>query len=256
MRKIVVCSDISELYETAAEFLIDHSLAAVTSGGRSVMALPGGNTPRGLFHLLARAPYQSLLPWTQVHFFWGDERYVPKDSPQSNYRLAHEAFFVPLAIPGENIHRIRVEYGSPEQAAADYQQRIREFFQLDAGEFPRFDLILLGMGADGHTASLFPGGSELNVHQDLVTWSQPKSSAVPRITLTLDTINQARHIAFLLSGEEKAATLRRVLDGDENLPAALVKPENGTLTYFVDKAAGRFQPEFQSWNTFLTRPGK
>jgi 6-phosphogluconolactonase len=238
MKEIVVCSGAANLYRAVAEFLVTYSNSIVSSLGRCVIALPGGNTPRGFFQLLAHDPYRSALPWLQLHFFWGDERCVPWDHPESNYGLAYETFLGPLSIPKRNIHGIVVEDHSPVQSAEDYEQELRDFFQLGPGKYPRFDLILLGMGVDGHTASLFPGGPELGVRKGLVTWAQPKASSTARITLTLGTINRARHVVFLVSGANKAATLRRVLDGEEKFPAALVQPREGMLTFFIDEATG------------------
>lgn len=236
MKRIVTCSDLQALYKAFADFLIDYSRDVVSSFDRFVLALPGGSTPRGLFQLLVREPYRSILPWAQIHFFWGDERFVPLDHPDSNYRLAYETFLGPLSVPDTNIHRVVIEGNSPAQSARNYEMELLSFFMLQPGDYPRFDLILLGIGTDGHTASLFPGGSELRVRKRLVTWSQPNSST-PRVTLTFETINRARHVAFLVSGTNKAATLERVLDGERGLPAARIKPGNGLLTFFVDEAA-------------------
>ena len=238
MKEIIVCSGVADLYRAVAEFLVTYSNSTVSTLGRCVIALPGGNTPRGLFQLLTCDPYRSAFPWSHLHFFWGDERCVPWDHPESNYRLAYETFLGPLSIPEKNLHGIVVDGKTPGQSAAEYERKLREFFQLRPGKYPHFDLILLGMGADGHTASLFPGGPELTVRGRLVTWAQPKASSTPRITLTLETINRARHVAFLVSGEDKAATLRRVLDGEEKFPAALVQPRDGMLTFFIDEATG------------------
>jgi 6-phosphogluconolactonase len=221
----------------AAKCMADLSSSAVSESGKCVIALPGGDTPRGLFELLAEDPFRSTLPWSKLHFFWGDERCVPKDHPESNYKLASETFLSSVAIPESNLHLAPVEGGSPSQIAQAYEQEIRRFFQLESGEFPQFDLILLGIGDDGHTASLFPGGPELDVQSCLVTWSQPDPFSPSRVTFTLETINQAKNVFFLVRGISKAAALGRVLDGDENLPAAKVKPIEGKLMFFVDEEA-------------------
>jgi len=237
MNRIVICRDAPHLYATAADFLIDLGNAALTSTGSCAVALPGGNTPRRLFELLARQPYRSALLWERLHYFWGDERCVPKDHPESNFRLAHEAFLRDLSVPEDHLHRVVVEDKSPFQAAADYELELQEFFQLQTGVYPEFDLVLLGMGADGHTASLFQGGPELKVRGQLVTWSQPPFSVIPRITLTLETINRSRHVAFLVTGASKASALRSVLNGETRFPAALVQPGENRVTFFVDKEA-------------------
>ena len=227
----------SELFRAAADYLSDCCHKSVESTGRCAVALPGGNTPRGLFWLLPEEPYRSSIPWPQVHFFWGDERCVPKNHPQSNYGLALESFLERLSIPPENLHPVVVEGLSAPQAAAVYERGLREFFRLRAGEYPSFDLILLGMGADGHTASLFPGGRELDVCGGLATWSQMDPASVPRVTFTLGTINSAQSVAFLVIGAGKSKTLRRVLEGDPSLPAARVKLASGRLVFFADEAA-------------------
>jgi len=237
MRIITSYPDDSKLFAAAAKCLADLSNSAVLEFGRCVIALPGGNTPRGLFRLLAKDPYRSALPWSKLHFYWGDERCVPRDHPESNYKLAYDAFLSSVAIPESNLHIVPVEGSLPSEVAQAYEQEIQRSFRLEPGEFPQFDLILLGMGADGHTASLFPGGPELDVQNRLVTWSQPDLSFTPRVTFTLETINQAKNVSFLVSGIAKAAALGRVLDGDESLPAALVKPREGKLMFFVDEEA-------------------
>jgi len=237
MKRIVGCADACDLYKRVAEFLVDYSDMVVSSSETLSLALPGGNTPHGLFRLLAGEPFRSMFPWTQTHFFWGDERCVPPHHPDSNYRLAYETFLGPLSVPDTNIHRIVVEESSPAQSARDYERVLRTFFGLQPGDYPRFDLILLGIGKDGHTASLFPGGPELSIREHQATWSQPNFPSSPRVTLTLETINRAQHVAFLVSGANKSDILERVLDGEKELPAALVEPVDGSLTFFVDESA-------------------
>ncbi|MGW8180695.1 MAG: 6-phosphogluconolactonase [bacterium] len=237
MRKVEIRAELQDLYDVVAEFLLAVCNSSVSSSGRCTLALPGGNTPRGLFQLLASDRYRSLFPWSDIHFFWGDERCVPWNHPASNYGMAYKTFLGPLAIPVPNLHGVATDKKLPVEIAQSYERDLKEFFRLRPDEFPIFDMILLGMGADGHTASLFPNGPELSVEANLVTWAKPSSSPNSRITLTLETINRARNTAFLVSGSEKASTLRRVLTGDEQYPAALVKPQHGTLTFFVDEAA-------------------
>jgi 6-phosphogluconolactonase len=237
MKKIEVYPDLSQLYTAVADFFADRSRETVARFGKCTLALPGGTTPRGLYALLSREPYRSLVPWPQVHVFWGDERCVPKNDCRSNYRLAYELLLAPLSVPELNVHRVVVENIPSPQAAERYEKHLRQFFQLAPGQFPMFDLILLGMGPDGHTASLFPQGPELKVVDRLVTWSQKDPSSPERVTLTLQTINRARNVAFLIAGSDKATALRSVLDEDRSFPAALVKPDNHQLTFFVDEAA-------------------
>lgn len=234
--KVAVYPDLPQLYAGVADFLLTRVKSRVDDSGKFSIALSGGSTPRGLYHFLTDEPYRSGLPWNKMEFFWGDERCVPKDHPESNFRLAFESFLAPLSIASSHLHRIVVEGKSPPQAAGDYEQHLRRFFRLRPHQYPVFDLILLGMGADGHTASLFPGGPELKVRERLVTWAQSQPSSTPRISLTLDTINRAKNVVFLITGKEKAPTLKRVLDRDQNLPAARVKPL-GRLVFFVDQQA-------------------
>jgi 6-phosphogluconolactonase len=194
--------------------------------------------------MLAGAP----LDWEHIHVFWGDERCVPPDHPDSNYHMARSAFLERVDIPEENIHRVRCE-GSPEQAAAAYEEELRDFFTPESGslspqDLPLFDLIWLGLGEDGHIASLFPGTTAVKEHQRWVVaveHRQPPMPMMDRVTLTLPVINAARQVTFLVSGASKAARLEQVLapheSDEEPLPAQLVQPEDGNLLWLVDETA-------------------
>jgi 6-phosphogluconolactonase len=219
----------------AAEFA---SLAseAIQSRDKFCVALSGGSTPRNLYSMLANQSARSI-PWQQIYFFFGDERHVPPDHPDSNYRMAREAMLSKVPVPAENVFRIHAEQDA-ETAALEYEQTLRKFFGLQANEFPRFDLVLLGVGPDGHTASLFPGSAALNEMQRLVVADWADKFKTYRITLTLPVLNQARCVMFLASGADKASILHQVFENkNANLPAQRVCPENGRLLWLIDREA-------------------
>ncbi len=227
-------SDIQPL--RAAELMTWVIEDAVRARGVAHVAISGGHTPRPLYRLLAHSPWQERIPWAHTHIWWVDERCVPPDHPESNYATAYALWLQhqPVVI----IHRIRGEE-SPERAAALYEQELQQLF--DPRAWPRFDLILLGMGADGHTASLFPGDAALRVRDAWVTVGHAPSPPHARVTLTLPLINQARHILFLVAGHNKAPALRRVFQevSPHPPPAALVDPEDGQLLWLLDEAVAQ-----------------
>jgi 6-phosphogluconolactonase len=204
-----------------------------------MVALAGGTTPRGLYARLAdgAAPYRAVVPWERTHFFWGDERAVPPDHRDSNYHLASEALLQYVPAVEEQVHRIRGENPDAVRAAEEYEAILRDAFHLGSAEWPRFDLILLGMGEDGHTASLFPESAALFANDRLAIATKAPSNG-DRITLTLPVLNAAATVIFLVSGEAKAATLKRLMAG-EDLPAARVKPFDGDRLWLVDREAAR-----------------
>jgi 6-phosphogluconolactonase len=227
----------------AAEFFA-RARTAVAQRGRFIIALPGGATPNRFYALLAgwRRAGTGRIPWAKIHVFWGDERLVPPGHVDSNFRAVNEALLVQVPIPQANVHRIRTEGRSPAGAAALYEQEVRTFFRLPVGRFPRFDLVVLGLGADGHTASLFPGSEALLEDTRLVVAPLVAKLGTHRITFTLPVFNNARTIMFLVSGGQKAETLARALHGgggSDALPARLVRPRDGTLLWLVDRAAAR-----------------
>ena len=231
--------------EAASEF-VRLANDSVRESGRFAVVLSGGSTPKALYSLLAGdASFRSEMPWDRTHFFWGDERHVPPDHPDSNYRMAKEAMLAKVPVPVTNVHRIKSELADAHQAASEYEQTLREFFGLAPGQFPRFDLVLLGMGPDGHTASLFPGTDALRDETHLVVANWVPKFGSFRITLTLPVLNNAARVLFLVSGAEKAPVLRAVLgneSGPEKYPAQLVRPTNGRLIWLVTKdAAGRLE---------------
>jgi 6-phosphogluconolactonase len=232
-----------QLSQAAATEFVRHAQEAVQTKGFFTVALSGGSTPKSLYARLAdEASLRAAVPWDKVHFFWGDERHVPPDHPESNYRMAYEALLGKVPVPLAHIHRIKSEYPEASQAADEYEQELREFFRLEAGQFPRFDLLLLGMGPDGHTASLFPGTAALHEQTRLVVADWVGKFNSYRITLTLPAINNAAHIIFLVSGEEKAETLQAILQDEaqpKRFPVQFVNPTHGTVLWLVDRQAAR-----------------
>jgi 6-phosphogluconolactonase len=228
-----------DLFQAAAEELLRIATDAVAKRGRFTIALSGGSTPKNLYTLIA-ANASATLPWAQMFFFWGDERHVPPEDADSNYRMAKEALLSKVPIAPGNVFPVPAEMQDAAAAADAYEQTVRKFFGLAPGEFPRFDLILLGMGPDGHTASLFPETAALQEKSRLVVANWVEKLKASRITFTLPVLNAARCVAFLVSGEDKAAVLHEVLEGSappEKYPSKLVKPTNGKLIWFVDRAA-------------------
>ena len=228
-----------ELFEAAAELVASAASEAVTERGRFTLALSGGSTPKSLYTLLATNARTSL-PWDRMFFFWGDERHVPPTDPESNFRMVDEAILSKIPVAPSNVFRVPAENPDAGAAALAYEQTLRKFFALEVGQVPAFDLILLGMGPDGHTASLFPGSEGLHEKSKLVIANWVEKFKTKRITFTLPVLNAARCVAFLVSGTDKAPVLKSVLEGDapgEQYPAKLVRPVQGKLIWFVDRAA-------------------
>ncbi|SPF47075.1 6-phosphogluconolactonase [Candidatus Sulfotelmatobacter kueseliae] len=228
-----------DLSAAAAEEVVRAANEAVAERGRFAIALSGGSTPRNLHTLLATNARTSL-PWDRAFFFWGDERHVPPTDPESNYRMADETLLSKIPVAPAHVFRIPAENPDAAAAAGAYEQTLRKFFALEPGQFPRFDLILLGMGPDGHTASLFPGTAALEEKSHLVVANWVEKFKTCRITLTLPVLNAARCVVFLVSGTDKAPALHAVLQSDEpgeQYPAKLVRPTDGKLIWLVDRAA-------------------
>ncbi|MDT5122501.1 MAG: 6-phosphogluconolactonase [Acidobacteriota bacterium] len=239
MRQILIFDNAADVARAAADRCVEIAHAAIDERGRLSIALAGGSTPKRAYELLASDDYKAQLDWSKVHIFFGDERCVPPDDAESNYRMANEALLSRVAIPPQNIHRMQ-GVGDAVANARLYEDELRAFFN-DA-EWPRFDLILLGMGDDGHTASLFPNSAALNEQQAWVAANWVEKFGVYRITLSLPAINHAAHIAFLVTGENKAERLAEVLgeaQSDEPLPSQLIHPLDGSLEWLIDKAAAR-----------------
>jgi 6-phosphogluconolactonase len=232
--KLEILSDPEALARRVADWMLERATA---KDGRFAVALSGGSTPRRLYQLLAGPPYIDGFPWARTHLFWGDERFVPADDPQSNYRMVREALLSRAPIPAGNIHRVPTEGLSPDAAASAYERELKSFYgaeRLDPAR-PLFDVNLLGLGPDGHTASLFPGTAVLAERERWVAAvADAKSEA--RITLTYPALESSRDTAFLVAGEEKREIFARFRRGDQDLPAARLRP-TGTLWLFADKAA-------------------
>lgn len=229
--------DLQALSRAAADFFVQLSSTSVSEKGRFSVALTGGSTPRPLYHLLTSPEFMERIDWSCVHLFWGDERCVPPEHPDSNYRMADDALLSQVPIHAENIYRMSGEM-DPGQAAGVYEKELRNFFK--GREIPKFDMILLGLGTDGHTASLFPDSPALKEKIRLVLSDTSPERKHPRLTLTLPVINHAANILFLVAGKEKARILAQVLDEKkepDRIPAKAVRPRSGRLFWFVDEAA-------------------
>lgn len=229
----------ADMTRAAANLFAARTAEAVSARGRFTAALSGGKTPIAIYTLLAKAPYVSQIPWARVHLFWGDERCVPPDHGDSNYRLVRERLIDHVPIPAANVHRMPGEM-DPVEAAARYEEQLREFFAPHEGGFPVFDLILLGLGEDGHTASLFPGTRALRESARWVLGHYVDAQKGWRITLTPPVINAAHTLVFIVSGAGKAAVLKEILEGPirpDTLPAQIVRPADGTLLWMLDREA-------------------
>ena len=232
--RLEILADPEALSRRVAEWMLE---LATTKIGIFSVCLSGGSTPQQLYEHLAEPTYRNTFPWPRTHWFWGDERFVPHDDPLSNYRMVREALLSRAPIPPANIHPIPTEGISPEAAASAYERKLKSFYgaaRLDPAQ-PLFDVNLLGLGPDGHTASLFPGTAvlaERNSWVAAVVGAKPEA----RITLTYPALESSRHAAFLVAGDEKRAIFRRLRDGDNCLPAARLRPIAG-VTWFLDRAA-------------------
>ena len=239
-RDIHVYSTTQALLEAAAHHVLDRAQQAIAERDSFTIALAGGSTPKGLYAMLAVSPFRNQLDWTRIRFFWGDERHVPPDHADSNYRMAHEALLRHLPISAAQVHRVPSELPDAQAAADQYEAALREQFGAFEPDVPRFDLILLGMGPDGHTASLFPGTRAVHETSRLVAAPWVETLQAFRITFTPVLLNHARHVTFLICGRAKAETLHAVLEGPfqpDALPAQIIGPRDGALTWFVDQEA-------------------
>jgi polyphosphate glucokinase len=237
----LIVDNSTALHQAAASEFFLRAIDAVGANGRFTVALSGGSTPRGLYELLATEPaWRDQLPWERLHFFWGDERHVPPDHADSNFRMANDALLSVAPVPAANIHRIYGEVASAAEAASAYEDELRAVFQVTPGELPRFDLILLGLGPEGHTASLFPGTRALTENQFLVVSNWIGKLFADRITLTPPVLNNAACVMFIVSGDDKATALKAILEGPyepAQLPAQLINPTSGRLVWLLDRAA-------------------
>ncbi|MBE9125661.1 MULTISPECIES: 6-phosphogluconolactonase [unclassified Coleofasciculus] len=236
MNKMVeILPDKSALIERSLDIVLSKMQAAIQESDRCTIALAGGGTPKPLYEAIATHD----LPWEKIHIFWGDERYVPPDDPDSNQRMARRAWLDKVAIPPANIHPMPTDGSSPEADAVKHEAQLREFFGTDAGEFPQFDVILLGIGDDAHTASLFPQTEALSVRDRLVTVGNKDGQ--PRITLTVPLINQAGCVLFLVAGASKRSALAQIFASEADplvYPARFIQPQ-GELWWLLDGEAGQ-----------------
>lgn len=238
-REVECFSDRGEMVRVEAERVVAQARHAIAYRGRFLLALSGGSTPRPLYELLASRTFMTRIEWPRVHVFWGDERCVPPDRPESNYRMAREALLDHVPLPQTNVHRIRGE-DQPSEAASTYEELLGTFFgSRESSPNVTFDLVLLGMGADGHTASLFPGSPAARETRRWVVASPGPQAGSWRVSLTPVLLNAAENVTFLVSGAEKAERLKDVLeDGQPGLlPAQLIRPTHGALHWMVDAAA-------------------
>jgi 6-phosphogluconolactonase len=236
MTAIRVVPDPAALAETAARHFVEASQQAIDARGVFSVALSGGSTPRELHRRLASPPLAHQVDWSRVQIFFGDERCVPPSDPESNYHMAEETLLSQVPIPAANVHRMRGEL-PPEEAAADYERQLKAFF---GDEPPRLDLILLGMGDNGHTASLFPGLSAVHEEQRWVVAEHVSEVDMWRLTVTPVILNLGRQVLFLVAGAAKASMLQQVLEGPyapDERPAQIVRPTPGEVTWLVDAAA-------------------
>jgi 6-phosphogluconolactonase len=234
--RIDVSPDFESLAHRVAQWVTD--LACATPGRFSI-ALSGGSTPKRLYQLLAATPLREAMPWERVHLFWGDDRFVARDDPNSNYGMARDAMIADVPIPPENVHGIPVN-GALGDAAREYEATLKGYYGADTLDpaRPLFDVMLLGMGPDGHTASLFPGKPAVEEqHRWVIEVPEPGlNPQVPRVTLTYPALNSSRSAAFVAAGADKTVMMRRVLSGERALPSARISPV-GELVWFIDRAA-------------------
>ena len=237
---ILLCGDSDDLAQNAAALFEESAGRCAALSQPFCVMLAGGGTPRRTYESLAGLPYRDAVPWDCVHVFWGDERAVPSDHRESNYRMAWKTLLSKVALPTRNVHRVRMEAGDAKTVAAQYDRHLLEFFHLKPGQWPVFDLVLLGLGVDGHTASLFPESEALEEKERFFVDCFVEKLRAYRFTMTLPVLNHAKGVVFLVSGAEKADILKKVLEGrdaDAHYPAARVKPASGNLLWLVDEAA-------------------
>ncbi len=244
--EIRIFDDAETLARAAATEFADRAIEAVAARGRFTVALSGGSTPRRLYETLVGAPPSGRpVPWEGIHLFWGDERHVPPGHRDSNYRMVREALLDRIALPEDQVHRVPAGSGPVADAASAYENDLRTFFSPPGDEPPRFDLVLLGLGADGHTASLFPGTKALWETERWVVGHRIEGVATERVTFTFPLINNAAAVLFLVSGRDKADALRDVLSGEgtiDRIPASGVHPTHGSLVWLADREAAGSRP--------------
>lgn len=238
--QLKIFSNIEELNDFAADRFAAIASESIEKRGQFTVALAGGSTPKALYQLLASDRYKNQIDWSSAFFFFGDERNVLPDDDESNFRTANDNLFAPLEIFPQNVFRWETELEDAAAIAKDYEAKIIDFFELGDGEFPKFDLILLGMGDDGHTASLFPFTDALNETKKIAVENKVEKLNTNRLTLTYPAINSAENVFFLIKGADKSETLKNVLEGDFEplkFPSQNVQPTSGNLFWLVDAEA-------------------
>ena len=237
---LTIYPDIDTLSQHAAQYIVDIAIESIADRGRFIIALSGGNTPRKTYGLLGSEPYRSQIDWELVHIFWSDERCVSPDSSDSNYLMAHEALLSKISTPGLQVHRMPADMPDRDAASREYTEEMRYIFGTE--DIPDFDLIQLGMGPEGHTASLFPHQASLHETQRLVMPVTVPKPPPDRLTFTPPLLNAARNVLFLVTGEDKADALQAVLEGKyqpDEYPAQIVSPPNGEVEWMVDREAAK-----------------
>jgi 6-phosphogluconolactonase len=239
-REVRILADANAIAQAAAAEFVEAAREAVCLKDSFLVALSGGSTPKALYGLLLNnVVLQAMVPWSKIQFFFGDERHVPPDDAESNFRMASEAMLAKAPVESKQVHRIKGEIDATK-AAAEYERDLHVSFHLDAGQLPRFDLVLLGMGPEGHTASLFPGTKALKEARRLVVSNWVAKLYTDRITLTPPVLNNAVRVVFMVHGAEKAPALKAVLEGPyepEQLPAQIIRPKQGKVVWLVDPTA-------------------
>jgi len=242
-RDIRILADPAAITRRAADEFVKAAAQAIAKKGVFAIAFAGGSTPKALYALLADDPaYRSKIAWDKLRVFFGDERHVPPDSSESNFHMASEAIFSKGVLKSEQITRIKGEYPDTEKAALEYEQALKDYFHLKDGEYPRFDLVLLGMGEEGHTLSLFPGTKALKETRRIVVHNWVGKFYTERITLTATAANHANQVMFLITRADKAPALKAVLEGPyepEQLPAQYIQPLNGNALWLIDRDAAK-----------------
>lgn len=240
-REVRILADGTAIAKRVADLWVASAKSAVQQSGSFSVALSGGSTPKTLYSLLATDPaLRAQVPWDKTQFFFGDERHVPPDNNDSNFRMANESMLSKVSIKPEQIHRIKAENPDAEKAALEYEQDLRSSFKLAPGQLPRFDLFLVGMGDEGHALSLFPGTKALHDNGRLVMRNWVGKFYTDRITMTAPVANNAALVVFMVTRADKAPALKAVLEGPyepDQLPSQLFQPKNGKLLWLVDTAA-------------------
>lgn len=240
--RFLIEADLPSLIARAAERIGQAAESSISERDRFSIVLSGGSTPKALYEFLAEDPWRTRIEWEKTHLFWSDERWLPSSSPENNYRMTRDALISKIPIPIANVHPILTDSGTPEESAQAYEDEIRRFF---GGASPEFDFVLLGVGTNGHTASLFPYRPTLHENSRLVIADYVEEVRMHRITLTAAAINTARSVAFLVTGSDKASVVAEVATGrrdPERLPAQLISPASGNLRWFLDSPAAANLP--------------